>query len=126
MRASKSDRLLAAGVLVASLLLVFPSPQVAQQQRRSDPVEQFEKERRRRDAEAAGEKRRLESAAQAESRAALRQLREDLPKLRASLEVLEKKLAELDTETELSVDLRQQGKEVEELARRINKSLKRL
>lgn len=53
-------------------------------------------------------------------------MREDLPQLRESVQALQDKLAEIDPEQKLSVQLRKQGEEMEKLATRIYKNLKRL
>ena len=127
--------LLATAFLGAGLVLAAP-PQSTPPPRRDhvqpqprpqpDSTQQWEQERRRREEEARRERLRRASAARAERREALRQLREDLPKLQESALALEKKLADVDPEKELSVELREHGQEVETLAKRIHKNVKRL
>ncbi len=141
MRRWKIPSLLAGSLLAGVLLVGGPSPQVAAPspvaaqrpprplpppQRPPDPLEEFELNRRRRQQVAERERRRREQAARAEHRQAFRRLREDLPRLRETLQAVEAKLAGLDPENELSVELRQRGEEMEELAKRINENLKRL
>lgn len=92
----------------------------------TDRLEQIEREQQRQEREAARRKREQERAARFERREALRQLRADLPRLRQLLEQIQADLREIDVRTELNVNLRQRADELEKLAKRTRKNIRKL
>jgi len=125
MRLRHSRLRVAAGMLLAGLILAGPRPAAAPQ-RPSDSVEQFEKARRLRAETARREQSIQAGLARTRRRQALGQLQEDLTRMRESLKALEEKLAAVNPDKELSLELRQQGQQVEKLAKRIHENVKRL
>ena len=131
-------RWVAAGMVAVGLLLAAPPPfatpaaltgQGAPPQRpprRTDPVEELERKRRQQEEEAKREQERRERAARADRREALRQVHEDLGKMRETLKALETTLAETDPDQELSLELRRRSEELEKLAKGVRKNIKRL
>jgi len=132
-------RWVAAGMVAVGLLLAAPPPfatpaaappgQGANPQRpprRPDSVEELERKRRQQEEEAKREQERRERAARADRREALRQVHEDLGKMRETLKALETTLAETDPDQELSLELRRRSEELEKLAKGVRKNIKRL
>jgi hypothetical protein len=89
-------------------------------------VEQLERKRRQQEEAAKREEERLERAARADRREALRQVQEDLVKLRETLDAFEATLAKTDPDQQLSLELRRQSEGLEKLAKHIRKNTKRL
>lgn len=91
-----------------------------------DVFDQIEREQRRQEREAARRKKQQERAARVEHREALRQLRQDVPQLRDLLAQMEADLRETDVRTELNVNFSQHADQLEKLAKRIRKNVRKL
>lgn len=92
----------------------------------TDEFDRMEREQQRQEREAARRERQRKRAATLERREVLRALRSDIPQLRRLLEQIETELRETDTRTELNVNLRQRADELEKLAKRTRKNIRKL
>lgn len=103
-----------------------PTPPPPPQRSGGDVFDRVEREQQRAEREAARRKRQQERMARLDRREALQHLREDLPQLRSLLDQLNTELRETDVRTEFDVSLRQQADQLERLAKRIRKNIRKL
>ena len=104
-----------------------PFPRAQQPPSRTGSVfERLEGARARQERRDARTKQRRTRMANAERRRSVKQLRQDLPRLRQLLNEIQQELRQTDTRNVLSVGLHKKGDELEKLAKRVCKNIRKL